>query len=615
MKTEHLEWINDALQSSYSTQVRRRIFRQLAESLVYENVIPYRTESVRENRDEHIFSIEVNQPDGEPVTYRFQAKRTKTFNRIRITSEAILRISKGVEQEARSLRQFLLDIRSLMEADEQKLVHFIRELEHTWINDSAAQFLRHQQKRMLKGCDYHQLEHRLMDGHPYHPSYKSRIGFDIEENYKYGPEYAHAIRPVWLAVERKDSIASFSRDCQDPRRFVRKELGETLYEAFQEKIRAKGRDPEEYILLPVHPWQWKKQIIPHLQDYLCNDSIIWLGESEDEYGAQQSIRTWTNRSHPEKPYVKLALSIVNTSTGRILAPHTVENAAPISDWLQTVVDSDSYLRDDHQLILLKEVGGISYHPNGPELLQADTYGVVSCIWRESLATKLRENEQAIPFNALTALDVDGMPFIDSYVRQAGLENWVRQLLHTSVLPIIHLLFAHGIAMESHAQNMVLVLNEGMPARLALKDFHDGLRFSRRHLTRPELCPSLKSTPEYHARINRNSFIETDDFRQVRDFMLDAFFFINLGELALFLAEHYSLDEAMFWSWVHQTIRGYQRQFPELKHRFQLFDLYAESIEVEQLTKRRLFPDTELRVHAVPNPLANIRKTEERHAVR
>jgi siderophore synthetase component len=191
---------------------------------------------------------------------------------------------------------------------------------------------------------------------------------------------------------------------------------------------------------------------------------------------------------------------------------------------------------------------------------------------------------------------------------------MRKLLNTSVLPILHLLFAHGIAMESHAQNMILILRDGIPQRLALKDFHDGIRFSRQYLTQPELCPVLQSTPEYHARVNRNSFIETDDINLVRDFMLDAFFFINLGELALFLEKHYAVKEKTFWTWVHQVIQGYQQQFPELKERFQMFNIYTDYIEVEQLTKRRLYPDTELRVHSVPNPLARMAKQEENHAI-
>lgn len=613
MMQELLTWVDQAWESTHSVQVRRRIFRQLIESLIYEKVLSFSSEP-NGKKKESTYMIEANQPDGKTVIYHFQAKQCFTFNRIRLTSEMITRRCGGEEQEVNSLRQFLLDISSVVDVDQEKLVHFIRELEQTFLKDAIAQYIRYQSGKQLKGSSYHQLEHNLMDGHPYHPSYKSRIGFDIEENYHYGPEFAQLIRPIWLAVKRKESIISLSDQCQDPDLFMKEELGENFYKKFCEKIQVKGRSPEDYIMVPVHPWQWKKQIINHFQDDLQRNNIIYLGESPDEYGAQQSIRTMTNRTNPRKPYLKLSLSIINTSTGRILAPHTVKNAAPISDWLESLVDHDPYLREEHQLILLKEVGGISYHPHTPEGLQADTYGVISAIWRESVEPKLTSGEEAIPFNSLTAIDIDGKPFIESFIQKIGLESWVRKLLDTSILPILHLMFAHGIAMESHAQNMILVLKDGIPKRLALKDFHDGIRFSRQTLTRPEVCPSLESTPEYHARINRNSFIETDDVEQVRDFMLDAFFFINLGELALFLSEHYSVDEKTFWLWVHQAIEQYQDRFQDLKKRFELFNLYPDSIEVEQLTKRRLYPDTELRVHSVPNPLAKIRNQEKSYEI-
>lgn len=609
MKQELLKWTEQALESAWSIQVRRRIFRQLIESLIYEKVVPYSTE-LKEKNNEYTYIIETNQPDGKPVTYHFQAKQCFTFNRIRLTSEVIVRCCRGEEQEADSLRQFLLDISSIVEVDQEKLVHFIHELEQTFLKDTIAQYMRHQSGKRLKGSDYHQLEHNLMDGHPYHPSYKSRIGFDVEENCFYGPEFAQSIRPIWLAVKRKESVVSFSDNFKDVDLFVKDELGEDQYNKFCKKIRAKGQNLEDYIMVPVHPWQWKNQIITNFQDDLQRQTVIYLGESSDEYGAQQSIRTMTNLTNHLKPYLKLSLSIINTSTGRILAPHTVKNAALISDWLESVVNRDSYLNEEHQLILLKEVGGVAYHPKTPEGLQADTYGVISAIWRESVEAKMNRVEEAIPFNSLTALDLDGRPFIESFIQSIGLESWVRKLLDTSLLPILHLMFAHGIAMESHAQNMILVLKDGIPKRLALKDFHDGIRFSRQTLAHPELCPTLESTPEYHARINRNSFIETDDVEQVRDFMLDAFFFINLGELALFLSQHYSIEEKTFWMWVHQAIEQYQNRFQELKNRFELFNLYPDSIEVEQLTKRRLYPDTELRVHSVPNPLFNIRNQEE-----
>ncbi|QNU37237.1 hypothetical protein IC801_15865 [Geobacillus sp. 44B] len=164
------------------------------------------------------------------------------------------------------------------------------------------------------------------------------------------------------------------------------------------------------------------------------------------------------------------------------------------------------------------------------------------------------------------------PLIDDWIKTYGLETWVKQMLNVSVTPLIHLLYAHGIAMESHAQNMILIHKNGMPTRLALKDFHDGIRFSREGLNDPTLCPLLRPTPDIHARVNRNSFIETDDLLLVRDFVHDAFFFINLSEICLFLEEHYDLPEASFWKMVAEVILQYQQRFSHLAERFQLFPL-------------------------------------------
>jgi siderophore synthetase component len=151
--------------------------------------------------------------------------------------------------------------------------------------------------------------------------------------------------------------------------------------------------------------------------------------------------------------------------------------------------------------------------------------------------------------------------------------------------------------------MILIHQQGIPHRIALKDFHDGIRFSPSHLSNGQQRPKLHLTPASHQAVNRNSYLETDNLEDVRDFMLDAFFFINLSELALFLADHFDFDEGYFWSLARTVIVDYQAHFPQLQERFALFDLLTPTIEVEQLTKRRLFPEVERRVHQVPNALA------------
>ncbi|MGH4001012.1 MAG: IucA/IucC family C-terminal-domain containing protein, partial [Pseudonocardiaceae bacterium] len=220
----------------------------------------------------------------------------------------------------------------------------------------------------------------------------------------------------------------------------------------------------------------------------------------------------------------------------------------------------------------------------------------------SLHTYLTCAEQATPFTGLTSRELDGTPLVDPWVRAGGVRRWVEELVTVSVLPLVHLLQRHGIALEAHAQNMVLVHSHGRPRRLAVRDFHDGVRFCRSALADPQVCPRLAATPDTHP--NRNSFIETDDLDLVTDFLLDALLFINLGELAIFLADSYGFVEREFWAVVRSTIQCYHRRFREFAGRFALFDVFKPGIAVEQLTTRRLLPETALRLHAVPNPLGS-----------
>lgn len=65
----------------------------------------------------------------------------------------------------------------------------------------------------------------------------------------------------------------------------------------------------------------------YFAEEILNGKIVYLGQSQDRYLAQQSLRTMTNLQHPEKPYIKLSMSLTNTSSSRVLAKHTVNEWA------------------------------------------------------------------------------------------------------------------------------------------------------------------------------------------------------------------------------------------------------------------------------------------------
>lgn len=229
------------------------------------------------------------------------------------------------------------------------------------------------------------------------------------------------------------------------------------------------------------------------------------------------------------------------------------------------------------------------------------YGTLGAIWRENVSVHLKQGETAWPLNALMLVQPDGVPFIQDAVERHGVEKWSEALVRTVTLPIIHLLYAHGIALESHAQNIILVLEDDLPKRILIKDLHDGVRYVPDQLLHPERAPKLNPEPETHRKFNRYSFIYAGDVSEVRDYTYDAFFFICMTDIGLAL-EKFGLSEEAFWQLCAGVIVDYQREHPEYTKRFVAFDLFAEDALIEEMTKRRLYGDGELYFRKASNPL-------------
>ncbi|MFC6340130.1 IucA/IucC family siderophore biosynthesis protein [Pseudomonas sp. CCM 7891] len=584
-------------------RVQQRVVGQLLQTLLYEDVLPYQ-DQVLDNGHRR-FIVQGTDAEQQPVEYRCNGLRSTSFELIRLDHASLERVDHTGQATAPNLHQALAELLREFEGSAH-LPRFIQELEQTQLKDLQARSQGYSAGRPVHLLDVDALEQHFMDAHSYHPCYKSRIGFSLEDNTKYGPEFATPIAIVWLAVAKACGAMNHSQK-MDFDAFIRQETGENRWQQMATALQNQGKSPDDYWVIPVHPWQWENTIVPYFYPELVNGELIYLGVSDDQYKAQQSIRTLANASTPLRPYVKLAMSMTNTSSTRILARHTVMNGPIITDWLQQLIATDSTAQA-LGFVILGEVAGVSFsYDHLPATRGPQTYGTLGAIWRESIHGYLKADEHAVPFNGLSHVENrysngEESPFIDTWIAQYGLQAWTQRLLEVTVPPIIHMLYAEGIGMESHGQNIVLILKDGWPQRIALKDFHDGVRYSPAHLARPQLCPTLVPLPASHARLNRNSFILTDDVNAVRDFSCDCFFFICLAEMSIFLNQHYQLDETRFWQMTADVISAYQAAHPQHRERFALFDVFAPSYEVEELTKRRLLGDGERRFKSVPNPL-------------
>ena len=536
------------------------------------------------------------------VQYKASGQRQYSYNLVRLArdQDVLRQDAQGKQQPAR-LNQVIDEIlRSITDA--AKVEDFIFELKRTYIHDLQSQVCFENYALPAIQYPYDILESYLMDGHPYHPCYKSRVGFSLQDNVRYGVEFAQPMALVWLAIH-KDIVAENHSSSIDTKEFFKEQLNSQDLIQFQQKLESQVKESADYLWIPVHPWQWENHLISIFAEEIADQKIMYLGHSHDRYLAQQSLRTVTNLQHPEKPYIKLSMSLTNTSSSRVLAKHTVMNGPIITDWLQALIDQSETAKK-LDFAVLREVYGLSVDfTRLPASHAKQAYGTIGCLWRESVHQYLREGEDAIPLNGVSHIQKDGQALIAPWIQQYGMEKWTCQLLKVVITPLIHLLFAEGIATESHGQNIILVHEKGWPTRVLLKDFHDGVRYSPAHLAHPELAPELDQLPPEHAKTNSMSFILTDDLDGIRDFSCACLFFVALTDIAIFLNQTYAVAEQDFWQWAADVIQEYQQQHPEHTERYQIFDVFADKLRIESLTKRRLFGDGRIQIKFVDNPLA------------
>lgn len=582
-------------QSEQSKEVEQRVIKQLLQALIFEEIITA-------DHDGEKFIVQVQDCQQQMVQYKALGQRQYSYNLVRLARDQdVLRQDAHGKQQPARLNQVIDEIlRSITDA--AKVEDFIFELKRTYIHDLQSQVCFENYALPAIQYPYDILESYLMDGHPYHPCYKSRVGFSLQDNVRYGVEFAQPMALVWLAIH-KDIVAENHSNSIDTKDFFKVQLNSQDLIQFQQKLESQVKESADYVWIPVHPWQWENHLISIFAEEIADQKIMYLGHSHDRYLAQQSLRTVTNLQHPEKPYIKLSMSLTNTSSSRVLAKHTVMNGPIITDWLQALIDQ-SETAEKLDFAVLREVYGLSVDfTRLPASHAKQAYGTIGCLWRESVHQYLREGEDAIPLNGVSHIQKDGQALIAPWIQQYGVEQWTRQLLKVVITPLIHLLFAEGIATESHGQNIILVHEKGWPTRVLLKDFHDGVRYSPAHLVHPELAPELDQLPPEHAKTNSMSFILTDDLDGIRDFSCACLFFVALTDIAIFLNQTYAVVEQDFWQWVADVIQEYQQQHPEHSERYQIFDVFADKLRIESLTKRRLFGDGRIQIKFVDNPLA------------
>ncbi|GGU73901.1 hypothetical protein GCM10010260_02120 [Streptomyces filipinensis] len=507
------------------------------------------------------------------TSYRFSAVQ-RALDHWQVDAESLTRHRDGGELPLAAL-DFFIELKGSLGLSDEVLPVYLEEISSTLSGTCYKLTKPRTTSAELADGGFQAIETGMTEGHPCFVANNGRLGFGIHEYLSYAPETASPVRLVWLAAHR--SRAAFTAGVgivyED---FIRQELGAETVDRFHDRLTGQGLDPADYLLIPVHPWQWWNKLSVTFAAEVARRHLVCLGEGEDEYLAQQSIRTFFNASHPEKHYVKTALSVLNMGFMRGLSAAYMEATPAINDWLARLIENDPVLKASG-LTVIRERAAVGYRHL--EYEQAtDRYSpyrkMLAALWRESPVPGLREGESLATMASLLHLDHAGASFAGALVTRSGLTptEWLRRYLRAYYTPLLHSFYAYDLAFMPHGENVILVLEDGVVQRAVYKDIAEEIVV---------MDPDAVLPPEV-----RRIRVEVPDDKKLLSIFTDVFdcFF---RFLAAHLAAEGILEEDAFWRTVAEVTREYQAANPELAERFRRYDMFAPEFALSCLNRLQL----------------------------
>ncbi|MFF3345012.1 IucA/IucC family protein [Streptomyces sp. NPDC002779] len=516
--------------------------------------------------------FEVRSDDG-LTRYRFTAVR-RALDHWQVDADSISRHRDGAELPLAAL-DFFIELKQALGLSDAILPVYLEEISST-LSGICFKLTKPQVPAAeLVRSGFQAIETGMTEGHPCFVANNGRLGFGIHEYLSYAPETASPVRLVWLAAHR--SRAAFTAGVGlEYESFIRDELGEHTVERFHGILREQDLDPADYFLIPVHPWQWWNKLTVTFAAEVARGHLVCLGEGDDEYLAQQSIRTFFNTSSPEKHYVKTALSVINMGFMRGLSAAYMEATPAINDWLAQLIENDPVLKETG-LTIIRERAAVGYRHLEYEAA-TDRYSpyrkMLAALWRESPVPSLRDGETLATMASLVHVDHEGTSFATALIEQSGLAptEWLRRYLTAYFTPLLHSFYAYDLVFMPHGENVILVLKDGVVQRAIYKDIAEEIAVMDPDAVLPPTVERLRvDVPEDTKLLS----IFTDVF--------DCYFRF----LAANLATEGVLTEDDFWRTVAEVTRAYQATVPELADKFRQYDMFAPEFALSCLNRLQL----------------------------
>ncbi|CAE6709299.1 Vibrioferrin amide bond forming protein PvsB [Candidatus Nitrotoga fabula] len=302
--------------------------------------------------------------------------------------------------------------------------------------------------------------------HPFYPTARAKLGFDIKSLSIYGPEFQKDFHLQWLAVPLIHYYPSKNNEHRLP----------SLWPTFED-VGLPASMADSHALIPVHPFVWKND----LSGFLVEAEQLEVIRAPRPYlrvVPTLSVRTVVMLDMPEW-HLKLPLTIrtLGAKNIRTIKPSTILDGDIIQTLLEKIVANEPSITN-RVLLTREDCGG-----------HVDNRAYLGFILRHYPVEKLNKST-LIPVAALMAQTSTGNTVAEEVAENFydnNLEAFLSDYFDLTLRLHLLLWLRYGIALESNQQNSVIVLNREEPRlRILLKD-NDSARIHLNYLVNRWPC--------------------------------------------------------------------------------------------------------------------------------
>ncbi|BCA96944.1 siderophore biosynthesis protein [Legionella antarctica] len=373
-------------------------------------------------------------------------------------------------------------------------------------------------------------------GHPDYPGFRAKMGFTRREVLQKSPEFQAKISLHWCALSKHK--INTAPDSTNFNALIAREFPNE-HKLWQEKLQFNHLNPQEYVPVPVHPWQWRNKLQIMCSQLTDCKSLI-LFPHHQTVMPSMSLDTMMPIDH-SNTLIKLAVNVSTPDPSKTATSEEEQYNCAMVDWINSLLTkSDHY---QNTLFLAHDLARLRVNSSS-----------VSNYFQKELSVNLLQHpssvikaeQKIVPLMSLFANSpLSNKPLLVEIIMESGLTpiNYFSQYCHTVLLGQLHLLLKYGVSLKAKPHNTLIIFSDHRPQGLILQSLEK---------IKVDYSPSFEESKK--PDLPATSSIKSTSLDAIRTVFTHGTLQNNLGHWINCLKQQYSLGANQLWHIVYDVMQ-------------------------------------------------------------